>query len=66
MKKYLKSGLRVGVGAGVLLVQQVQAAVPASATAAIDTMAADAATVATAVLVAIIGIVAIKFIRKGL
>lgn len=42
------------------------AAVPASATAAIDTMAADGATVATAVLVAIIGLVAIKFIRKGL
>ncbi len=42
------------------------AAVDAAITTAISTMAADAATVASAVLVAIIGVVAIKFIRKGL
>lgn len=42
------------------------AAVPASVTTAITDMATDAAVVATAVLVAIIGVVAIKFIRKGL
>lgn len=43
-----------------------QAAVDAAVTTAITTMATDAATVAGAVLVAIIGVVAIKFIRKGL
>lgn len=43
-----------------------QAAVDAAITTAITTMATDAATVASAVLVAIIGVVAIKFIRKGL
>lgn len=42
------------------------AAVDAAITTAITTMAADAVTVAAAVLVAIIGVVAIKFIRKGL
>lgn len=42
------------------------AAVPAGVTSAVSDMSADAATVATAVLVAIIGVVAIKFIRKGL
>lgn len=42
------------------------AAVPAEVTAAVTGMATDGATVAAAVLVAIIGIVAIKFIRKGL
>lgn len=43
-----------------------QAAVPPAVDGAITMMAADAITVATAVLVAIIGVVAIKFIRKGL
>lgn len=43
-----------------------QAAVDAAITTAISTMAADAATVAAAVLLAIIGVVSIKFIRKGL
>lgn len=38
----------------------------ASAVSAVQTMGGDAVTVATAVLVAIIGVVAIKFIRKGL
>jgi len=41
------------------------AAVPAAVTTAVESMATDGATVAAAVLVAIIGIVAIKFIRKG-
>lgn len=43
-----------------------QAAVPVEVGAAITTMATDAVVVASAVLVAIIGVVAIKFIRKGL
>lgn len=42
------------------------AAVDSGITTAITTMAADAITVASAVLVAIIGVVAVKFIRKGL
>jgi len=45
---------------------QAMAAVDAAISTAISTMATDAATVASAVLVAIIGVVAIKFIRKGL
>lgn len=45
---------------------QAFAAVDPAVTTAINTMATDAATVASAVLVAIIGVVAIKFIRKGL
>lgn len=42
------------------------AAVPAAVSTAITDMATDAAAVAVLVLVAIIGVVAIKFIRKGL
>ena len=42
------------------------AAVPVGVSTAISDMAADGATVAGLVLVAIIGVVAIKFIRKGL
>lgn len=42
------------------------AAVPPGVDTAITEMATDAVTVAAAVLVAIIGVVAIKFIRKGL
>lgn len=42
------------------------AAVPVAVTTAVNDMATDAAAVATLVLVAIIGVVAIKFIRKGL
>lgn len=58
---------KVGVGsAAMLLVAKAQAAVPLGVTTAISDMSADAVTVATAVLVAIIGVVAIKFIRKGL
>lgn len=56
----------VSAAALLVVVGQVQAAVPASATAAVETMATDAAAVAVLVLVAIIGVVAIKFIRKGL
>ena len=48
------------------LASQSHAAVPAEVTTAITTMATDGVTVAAAVLVAIIGVVAIKFIRKGL
>lgn len=45
---------------------QAQAAVDAAVTTAISTMQADAIIVASAVLIAIISVVAIKFIRKGL
>lgn len=59
MKKYLAFPLLfVGVPAF--------AAVPAGVTTSITEMSTDAVTVATAVLVAIIAVVAIKFIRKGL
>lgn len=42
------------------------AAVPADVTTALTDMKADGLTVASAVLVAIIAIMAVKFIRKGL
>jgi hypothetical protein len=48
------------------LALSVHAAVPAAVTDAIDDMQADALVVASAVLVAIIAVMAIKFIRKGM
>lgn len=63
MKKYLLGLLASALS---LFGFSAQAAVPATVDTAITTMAADAVTVATAILVAIIGVVAIKFIRKGL
>ena len=48
------------------LSNSVFAAVPADVTTAITTAATDSATVATAVLVAIVGIFAIKLMRRGL
>lgn len=42
------------------------AAVPAEVTTAVEAMATDGAVIAGAVLVAIIGIAAIKFIRKAI
>jgi len=62
-----KHALRFSLGSVALVVAgAANAAVDAAITTAITTMATDAATVASAVLVAIIGVVAIKFIRKGL
>lgn len=64
---YRKQVMKFGAGAALLAVGvTANAAVDAAITTAITTMAADAITVASAVLVAIIGVVAIKFIRKGL
>lgn len=63
MKKYL-SGLLASMLS--LFGVSAFAAVPVGVTSAVEGMATDAVTVATAVLVAIIGVVAIKFIRKGL
>lgn len=62
-----KHALRFSVGSAALVAAGTAfAAVDVAVTTAISTMATDAATVASAVLVAIIGVVAIKFIRKGL
>jgi len=66
LRKDNKRVLQVAITALTLGSVTAQAAVDAAITTAISTMAADAATVASAVLVAIIGVVAIKFIRKGL
>lgn len=64
MKKNLR---KLGFGAVAFLASaSAFAAVPVGVTTAIGDMSADAVTVATAVLVAIIAVVAIKFIRKGL
>ena len=57
---------KVLVGSLLLAPLSAFAAVPVGVTTAITDMSADAVMVATAVLVAIIGVVAIKFIRKGL
>lgn len=64
--KYFKKAMKYGSGAVAMVSGAAHAAVPVAVDTAITTMAADAVTVATAVLVAIIGVVAIKFIRKGL
>lgn len=53
-----------GLGA-LALASQVHAEVPASVTTALTDMKADALTVAGLVLVAIIAVVAFKFMRKG-
>jgi hypothetical protein len=67
MKAVYKYGKLVGfVGGACAMASPAFAAVDPAITTAITTMATDAATVASAVLVAIIGVVAIKFIRKGL
>lgn len=65
MKKNLPAKV-VLTGTLITAAEWANAAVPVAVDTAITTMAADAVTVATAVLVAIIGVVAIKFIRKGL
>ena len=46
-------------------VASVQAAVPEGITTAIETMQADGVTIATAVLVAVIAVLAFKFLRKA-
>jgi len=53
-----------GVGA-LALATQVHAEVPTTVTSALTDMKADALTVAGLVLVAIIAVVAFKFMRKG-
>lgn len=64
--KYFKQAMKYGSGAVVMVSGAAHAAVPVAVETAITGMATDAAAVAVLVLVAIIGVVAIKFIRKGL
>lgn len=70
MKNFSRSKIKQLGVAGLMALgfsaAQAQAAVDAAVTTAITTMGSDAVVVASAVLVAIIGVVAIKFIRKGL
>ena len=62
-----KHAIRFSLGSALLVAAgAANAVVDVAVTTAISTMATDAATVAAAVLVAIIGVAAIKFIRKGL
>lgn len=57
---------RPALGAALVAVgSQVYAAVPADVTTALGDMKADALTVAGLVLVAVIAVVAFKFMRKG-
>jgi len=53
-------------GSALVLLGSAQAAVPAAVTTALDDMGADGISVATVVLVAIVGVFAFKFMRKGL
>ncbi|MFA6016071.1 MAG: major capsid protein [Gallionellaceae bacterium] len=62
----LKTAYKVFVAGLGWVAVTAHAAVPVAVSTAITDMSADAATVAGAVLVGIIGIAAIKFIRKGL
>lgn len=64
--KLFKKSAKYGSGVVLMSAGVAHAAVPVAVTDAITAMSTDAVTVATAVLVAIIGVVAIKFIRKGL
>lgn len=61
-----KHVIRFCGAASLLVAVQANAAVDPAVTGAITSMGTDAIAVASAVLVAIIGVVAIKFIRKGL
>jgi hypothetical protein len=64
--KTLKARFAVGTALVGGVAAPVLAAVPADVTTAISDMKADALTVAGAVLVAIIAVMAIKFIRRGM
>ena len=64
--RHFKRAMKYGSAAALTFSGAAQAAVPAEVTTAIEGMATDAAAVAALVLVAIIGVVAIKFMRKGL
>lgn len=64
--KHFKRAAKYGSGASLLAVGSAHAAVDPAITTAIGTMQTDAVTVAAAFTVAIIAVVAIKFLRKGL
>lgn len=65
MKKSLALRLAAIPAAVLASAGSVFAAVPAAVTTSVETMGTDGATIAGAVLVAIIAVVAIKFLRKG-
>lgn len=61
------TGKVVAIGGGLMVMTgNAMAGVPTSVTTAIETAGTDAATVASAVFVVIVGIFAIKLLRKGL
>ena len=66
MKFSYKKPLALVTAATAAAVQTVQAAVPAAVTTAISEMQADAVIIAGVVLVAIIAVMAVKFLRKGM
>lgn len=65
MKKALALRLAAISGFVATSVSSAMAAVPGAVTTAIDDMAADGATIAGSILVAIIAVVAVKFLRKA-
>lgn len=65
MKKTIRARLALIPAATLAAVGAAQAAVPVEVTTALGDMKADALTVAGLVLVAIIAVVAFKFMRKG-
>ncbi len=62
----LKRSLGVVAAAGVLSIQQAYAAVPAEATAALDTAGTDVGTIGWAVFAVIIAAMAFKYMRRAL
>lgn len=66
MTKSLAGRLALVGGVAAAGVTSAMAAVPAEVTSALASIGADALTVAGVVLVAIIGLFAFKFLRKGL
>lgn len=65
MSKALKTRLSLIPAAALAAAGNAMAAVPAEVTTAVDTMKADATTIAGAVLVAIVAVLAFKFLRKA-
>ncbi|ARS50383.1 bacteriophage coat protein B [Ectopseudomonas mendocina] len=64
--KTLRRSLGAAAAIGLLAVQQAYAAVPAEATAALDTAGTDVGTIGWAVFAVIIAAMAFKYMRRAL
>lgn len=66
MKKLFKGGIAAVATTGAMISASAYAAVPAEATAALDTAAADVGTIGWAVFAVIIAAMAFKYMRRAL